>query len=558
MTWSIAAGIAVVLFLVLANFYFVAAEFAMVRSRPTKLKAPEESGRFGTRSSLKLIDDLDSSLSAIQLGITVVSLILGWYGEAIFAQMFLNLFNFFGHSDELAWALIFSHGAATTLALCVVTFLHVVIGELAAKSLAIRYPEATLRALAPLMVFLTKICRPLIFILNGAANLFLSIFGLRTVAESERVLSSHELAMLVAHSSQYGMLDKNEEEMLKGIFTFSETVAREVMTPRTDLITVPINASFQQVVTIVSSSGFSRFPVIGTGTDDVKGLLLARDIIGVLQQRGILSAQENFEVKRIMRKAFFVPGTKPIDDLLTELRSQNVHMAVVLDEHGGIDGVVTLEDIIEEIVGEIFDESDRLELDIVVEADGDSLVDGGVLVSDFNEKLSLSIAEGDYDTIAGFIFAALGRVAISGDSILINRNGLVLEINGIHIHPNNVGANEEEELNSTENLSVLSKQKKVRITVQEVEGNRIHLIRVHPIEDKESINSDNTSIEQVELKQDPPSNESSNEANDMSESVKPELDDLSASSKVTEELPENSSSQENEIGEQSLKKSLTA
>jgi len=550
MTWSIAAGIAVVLFLVLANFYFVAAEFAMVRSRPTKLKAPEESGRFGTRSSLKLIDDLDSSLSAIQLGITVVSLVLGWYGEAIFAQMFLNLFNFFGHSDELAWILIFSHGAATTLALCVVTFLHVVIGELAAKSLAIRYPEATLRALAPLMVFLTKVCRPLIFILNGAANLFLSIFGLRTVAESERVLSSHELAMLVAHSSQYGMLDKNEEEMLKGIFTFSETVAREVMTPRTDLITVPINASFQQLVGIVASSGFSRFPVIGSGTDDVKGLLLARDIISVLQQRGSLSAQENFEVKRIMRKAFFVPGTKPIDDLLTELRSQNVHMAVVLDEHGGVDGVVTLEDIIEEIVGEIFDESDRREQDIVIEADGDSLVDGGVLVSDFNEKLSLSIAEGDYDTIAGFVFAVLGRVATAGDSILINRNGLVLEINGIHIHANNGAVSEEEELSGAESLPESSKQKKIRITVQEVEGNRIHLIRVHPIEYNEVSHNENTNNGHEGLEP------LSNEGGDVRETS-----DLTDGNKITQEelleLPE-AASEENQLAQQSLKKSRTA
>lgn len=477
MNWSVALGLFVVLVLVFANFYFVAAEFAMVRSRPTKLKEPELANKFGTKSALSLIDDLDSSLSAIQLGITVVSLVLGWYGEGIFAEIFLQLFSLF--SPEVAF--ILSHGLATALALVVVTFLHVVIGELAAKSLAIRYPEETLRALAPLMVFLTRVFRPLIFILNGAANLFLSIFGLRTVAESERVLTSRELSMLVSHSSEYGMLDKAEEEMLKGIFTFSETVAREVMTPRTDMVCVSLKSSFHELTQTVFQSGFSRFPVIGAGTDDIKGVLLARDIIGVLQQSGG-EIPEPFEVKRIMRKAFFVPGTKPIDDLLTELRSRNVHMAVVLDEHGGVDGVVTLEDIIEEIVGDIFDESDRLERDIVLEPDGDALVDGGVLVSDLNEELSIRMAEGDYDTVAGFVFSALGRVALAGDSILVNDKGKILEINGIQPQSyNNHGSVDDSDQSQDDEKHEHSPRKMYLLTVQEVVGNRINRVRIHSI-----------------------------------------------------------------------------
>jgi len=469
----------VVFFLVLGNFYFVAAEFAMVRSRPTRLRDPEELKKFGSASALQLIQDLDLSLSAIQLGITVVSLVLGWRGEHIFASIFLQLFALLGPTA----AQLLSHGLATTLALLVVTVLHVVIGELAAKSLAIRHPEPTLRMLAPFMLFLAKVFRPIIFVLNGAANLFLSIFGLKTVAESERVLTSSELAMLVSHSSRYGMLDKREEEMLKGILLFSETVAREVMTPRTDMITIPHNASFPEVLRIVTQSGFSRFPVIGDRTDDIRGIVLARDMLMALQIN-LGKPPESFDVKKVMRKAYFIPGTKAIDDLLTELRARNVHLAVVLDEHGGVDGVVTLEDIIEEIVGEIFDESDRLEEDIVVQEDGDVLIDGGVLVSDINERLSLHITEGDYDTIAGFMFSALGRIAVASDSILIDRAGRVLEVNGIAPRvaglsiPDDENHDESEE--SAEGESPLPH---ALLTVEQVLGNRISSIRLHAIKD---------------------------------------------------------------------------
>jgi CBS domain containing-hemolysin-like protein len=404
--------------LVFINGFFVAVEFAIVSSRVTKLHESEFSRKFGTKSALRLIGELDLSLSATQLGITVVSLVLGWYGESIFAEFFLYILHSLGET----FASLVSHGLATTLALCLVTFCHVVVGEQAAKSLAIRYPEDTLRYLAPFMLILSQICRPVIFFLNSTSNLFLRMFGFKAATEGERVHTSSELSMLVAASTRYGVLDKDEEQMLQGVFQFSETVAREIMTPRTDVVSIPTSATFDEMYTIVVQSGLSRFPVIGENIDDVKGVLLARDVLRVaprfLPDKGVI-----FDITTLLREPYFIPGTKSINDLLTELKRRKVHMALVLDEHGGFDGVVTLEDILEEIVGDIFDESDGAKLDMVYQENGDVLLDGGMLVTDISDAFEIAIPEGDYDTIAGFIFNCLGRLAEEQDKVTLNRHG---------------------------------------------------------------------------------------------------------------------------------------
>jgi CBS domain containing-hemolysin-like protein len=484
-TVPILFNIFLVFVLVFANGYFVAAEFAIVRSRPTKLREPETRSQFGVQSSLRLIDELDLSLSATQLGITVVSLVLGWFGEKFFASLFHSAF------DNLSepFAFLATHAAATVLALIIVTFLHVVVGELAAKSLAIRYPEMTLRMVAPSMVFLTKTCRPVIYFLNGSANLFLRAFGLRTVAESERVHTSTELRMLIAHSGKYGALDKSEEEMLKGIFTFSETVAREIMTPRTDVVLIHHDDGLAEVIDTITRSGYSRFPVVGESVDEVRGILLARDILPYCYRSGE-AVPPAFDLSKLIRQAYFVPGTKSIDDLLNELRSRNVHMAVVLDEHGGVDGVVTLEDIIEEIVGDIFDESDRPEEDFVESEDGDVLIDGGVLVEDINERFELSIAEGDYDTIAGFMLSALGRTSVPGDSVLINSRGHIIAINNEPLLSNgapkdlDIAANGDTDEHSSDEVH---RYPEALFSVELVDGNRIDSIRLHIIYSREEV-----------------------------------------------------------------------
>lgn len=469
------AGIFAAALLVLGNAFFVAVEFALVRAHPTKVKHPDESKKFGTKSSIALLDDLDNGLSATQLGITICSLLLGWIGELTFA----GLFEHFAQKINLQLSPIVIHTTATALAFSIVTFFHVVIGELVAKSLAIRYPEPVLRYCAPGLLIFSKVCRPFIFIFIASANLVLAMFGLRTVPESERVHSADELSMLISASSEHGVLDKSEEEMLKGIFGFSETVAREIMTPRLDLVTIPISSTLDEVIHAVTGSGFSRFPVTGENIDHVVGIILARDLLSIIEERKQSTATE-FDLRRHLREAYFIPGTKPIDDLLNEFKRRKAHMAIVLDEHGGVDGAVTLEDILEEIVGDIFDESDRPESDVVIEEDGDILLDGGLLVADVNTRFNINIPEGDYDTVGGFIFSALGRMSQQGDQVYI-KNSAIFSVNGIPLEEEAIRITEDEKppTDDTREQPSPKKAQEAILTVERLSGNRIETVRVH-------------------------------------------------------------------------------
>lgn len=467
-----------VLALVIANGVLVAAEFSIVRSHSTRFKSPELKDRYGSKSALKLLDNVAKSISTTQLGVTVLSLVLGWYGEGVFHQLFLSLFEMF---TEPVRALL-SHSVAIACALASITFLHVVLGELVAKSVAIRHPEQVLRLVAGPLLFFCYISHPIVIILNGSANIVLGLFGMTTPGEADRVHSSGELAMLISHSTEQGILDKDEEEMLHGVFGFSETIAREVMTPRTDLITISQGATFSEVLKIIGQSGFSRFPVIDGTIDNVTGILLSRDLLPIAQEAAT-NPNFSFQIENIMREPYFIPGTKSINELLKEFKTRKLHLAIVLDEHGGVDGAVTLEDLIEEIVGDIYDESDAEKTEINVDDKGDIIVDGGVLVDDLNKQFDLPIPEGEYDTIAGFIFSSLGRIPEPGDQITISRAGIPLvtseagEENSDYDRTTTVSSPSNgvsEDSLTTADLE----ESRAFLTVEKVVGNRIETVRI--------------------------------------------------------------------------------
>ena len=351
-----------------------------------------------------------------------------------------------------------------------------------------------LRVLSGVVFVFIQSCRPIIFVLNRLADLFLRLLFVNRRSQVSRAQSLAELSFLVSKSTEGGLLDADEEQMLRGIFGLSDTVAREVMTPRTDLVVINSDAPFDEVLATIRESGLSRFPVAGESIDDVHGILLARDVLSFVVPSLVHGAlkREDFSVRKLMREAYFVPGTKPIDDLLAEFKRRKLHLAIVLDEHGGVDGVVTLEELIEEIVGDIFDESDIPERSIVVQDNGDVLIDGGQLVADLNSRFSLEIPEGDYDTIAGFIFTSLGRMPRPGDSILISRNQA--SSNGKDSAEDGESSEATEAAESASATAVSpdadETAPKALITVEKVQSYRIETVRLRPLLDQEKTESD--------------------------------------------------------------------
>lgn len=435
--------------LFLLNAVFVAIESAIVRAHASRIR--DQKHLWGSRSALYLLKKGGLSLSSTQLGITTTTVFVGWLGLRITESVI----------EAFALTTLYERGLMIFLAAGLLIGTHVVVGELLGKAIAVRHPEATLRSLAPFMIGFMRLAQPLIFLIHISGNALTKLLGMKHPSPFGRIGSSGELAALISQSSEEGVLDEEEKEMLHGIIGFSETVAREVMTPRTDLVTVPIGASKEESLAIVAKAGLSRFPVTGENVDQIEGILLARDLLAAI------ASSKPFSLKDLLRDAYFIPGTKPIDDLLNEFKTRKIHMAIVLDEHGGVDGVVTLEDLIEEIVGEIYDESDIPEEEVVLTEEGDVLVDAGVHIADVNSEFSLNIPEGDYDTLGGFIFSTLGRIPTEGDSLLLTNQGLPIV--------NNSGfeqaKDDEEELSNFDTPVV-------ELKVEEVTGNRIEKIRI--------------------------------------------------------------------------------
>ncbi len=412
-----------VFLLVGANAFFVAAEFALVRTRRTRIRELLEGGDRLAGSVERAQSDLDRSISGTQLGITLASLGLGWIGEPAVAHTLEDFFLGFG----VALSPVAIHGLAITIAFALITYLHIVLGELAPKSVALLHPEETSRMVAgPLNAF-NAVAAPFIWFLNGSADVVLRLFRLRAAGASERVHSPEEIQMLVEQGLREGVVEADEQAMIHGVFELTRTVAREVMTPRTDIVGVEADASLDEVLQVAAESGFSRLPVYQGSIDNVIGVLLVKDLLPWLAR----AERKGVKARKLVREAIFVPDTKPVDDLLAELRHEKVHMAIVVDEFGGTDGIVSLEDLVEEIVGEIYDEHDVEHFDVTVEADGRVMVEGGYSFSDLAERFELPAGEQseDYDTVAGFVIGRLGRIPAEGERVALGEAELeVLQV----------------------------------------------------------------------------------------------------------------------------------
>jgi CBS domain containing-hemolysin-like protein len=394
--------------LVLANGFFVAAEFALVSVRRTRIAELVASGNPRARWVHKAISDPDRFIAATQLGITLASLGLGWIAEPALGNFLEPLIALFpAHIEEQV-----AHSLSAGLSFAIVTFLHVVVGELAPKSIALQNPERTSLYVAQPTIWTERLFKPFIWALNGTGNALLRWVGVEPAAGHELVHSVEELKMLVRASTQGGVMGDEAEEMLTAVFDFGNLLVRQVMVPRTEMIAVQEDAHIKDILQLAVNNPYTKFPVYAENQDEILGVVNLKDLLV-----GINAGQtQQKRARDVMREAIFIPETARVSTLLQLFRAQQRHMAVVLDEYGGTAGVVTLADLLEEIVGEVSDPFD-MGHDIQPLPDGSSLVDGLTLIEEVNAHFNLKLVDPYYDTIAGYLLGRLERLAHVGDAI---------------------------------------------------------------------------------------------------------------------------------------------
>ena len=366
-------------------------------------------GDWKARLALRAVGNLARVYSASQLGVTLASLALGALAESALGGWMA------GWLSALPWAMELSVrvGVGATIALAIVTFFHVVFGELAPRGAALSHPEDVARWLTPPLLGFAWIASPFTNLLNRSSQVVLRVFGQRVSNLEENVHSPEELRMLVEQSQEVGVLQSQDADMLEGVFEFSEKNAREVMTPRTEIDALDVESSLDETLALVEESGRSRYPVYEETIDNIIGLVLAKDLIPILR-----SPPPDFTLRSIMRPVHVVPGSREVEEVLSDFKRLKVHMAIVLDEFGGTAGLVTMEDLLEEIVGEILDEYDEPPEHLERESPDLVIVPGSTNIGELNERFGLSVPDDDYTTIGGYIFGALGRLAVAGDRIV--------------------------------------------------------------------------------------------------------------------------------------------
>ena len=415
------------LLLVALNGLFVAAEFAFVKIRTSKVEEMVREGKASAGIVKEAIEHLDGYLAVCQLGITIASLGLGALGEPAIATLIEPLLEPLGVSEGTV------HVVAFAVAFGIITFLHVVFGELAAKSFAIAKPEGTSLLVAPFMKFFYYAFRPGVWLFNGTANTFVRMFGVPPASEGEEAHSEEELRLIIGQSTEQGVLKEDEEGMLRAVIQLEETRAREIMVPRPNVESLPAEMRLAELFSVVAEGNHTRYPLFEEDSADhqVVGMIHAKDVLRAAKDAGDLEAAVT--ARDLMRDVLTIPENKSIDEILKDLRAQGLQMAVVIDEWGSFEGILTIEDIVEEIVGEIRDEFDEERIGIQ-EHDGGYLIDGRLPIRDVNEALGSGFESKDFDTIGGLILGHLGRAPEAGDEIILDDHVFrVNEVDGTRV-----------------------------------------------------------------------------------------------------------------------------
>ncbi len=409
-----------ILLLVAANAFFAAAEFALVSVRDTRIQQLIDAHRIGARTVLKLHQNLDEVVNGVQLGITLTSLTLGWVGEPLGARM---VEAWLGQVPHVA---IYAHAVGTALAFMVITYLHVILGELVPKSLALQRSErVALAVAAPMDVFLT-VARPFLYFMRRSGGFVLKLFGSRQVRRGA-VHSPDELKLIVTASRQFGQIPHVQEEMIHNALELDNITVREVMVPRPDIFALPGDLTLDEALGRIVEEQHSRIPIYDPqrGTEHIVGVLYSKDLMRWMRLRLTLNANHpiaeriaKMQISRIMRNVLVIPETKVLTDLLQEFKERKRHLAVVVDEYGSTAGVITVEDVVEQLVGEIEDEFDVIPPDQpVLEGSNVLLLEGSTNIRDLESQYQLSLPrDAGFETLAGFMLANLQKIPHPGDS----------------------------------------------------------------------------------------------------------------------------------------------
>jgi putative hemolysin len=407
--------ILLIFLLVLGNALFVAGEYALVSARRSRLEERAGAGSRGARSALRLMDTPVVFISTVQVGITVFGIAMGAVGTPLLQ----------GYFEPIVAA-----GIAFTLSFLILTYLSVALGELVPKAIALQRAERLAVALAPPIELLARIARPIVWLLQVSADNVARLFGVEPAPSGVVTHTEEDIKMIVAEGRRSGSVEAAEQELIYKVFDFAEKEAHDVMVPRPEVVMISLDLSAQECLDAIVDSPYTRYPAYRGSVDEIAGILHVRDLFKALYDRGI----DNVEIEELLRPPYLVPETKDLAALLTDFRRTNQHMAVVVDEYGSMQGIVTLEDLLEEIVGEIEDEYDLPDTSLQRIDERTVRVDGTFPIDDFNEQFSVELPQEDYHTLAGFVFGALGRAPEEGDEVVWNglRFGVV-EVDGARI-----------------------------------------------------------------------------------------------------------------------------
>jgi len=407
-----------VIFLVFANGFFVAAEFAFVGVRRSRIETFAAEGNKSAIRLIALLDNLNAYLSASQLGITLASLGLGALGEPVVEAMLGGALN---NLPESARHLV-SYG----IAFLVITCLHIVLGEQAPKLIGLQRAERVAMATALPMIIFYKVFKPFIFALDWTSAKIVNLIGIAATSEHASIYTEDEIRQLIRISEESGHVNQEESRLINKVFEFSETTVKEAMIPRTEIVAIPETCSLEEIALAFRQNGYSRLPVYRGSLDDIAGVIHSKDVMSYLVH------PETFNLERIMQKPMYVVDNARLEDVLRQMQREKFHFGFVVDEHGGVEGIITLEDLLEEIVGDISDEHDEeVNEQIHDQPDGTHLLDGSLAVRDLNRRLEMNLPVSEsYTTVAGFLMSVAGKILSEGDSVAFN--GHIFRVERVH------------------------------------------------------------------------------------------------------------------------------